>query len=59
MDERTPLIRSSGRLGEDPETLPEAKVETRSGVDMVFFAIAILGSTPPMYHADVRTTWLI
>ncbi|KAJ5880815.1 transporter [Penicillium subrubescens] len=43
MDECTPLIRSSGRPEDDPERLSEAKVETKSGVDMVFFVIAILG----------------
>jgi hypothetical protein len=42
------LVRSSGRPGDDPERLAEAKVETKSGVDMVFFAIAILGKAPQL-----------
>jgi hypothetical protein len=55
MDECTPLIRSSGRPEDDPERLSEAKVETKSGVDMVFFVIAILGNAPLINHADVLT----
>ncbi|CEJ58991.1 hypothetical protein PMG11_07629 [Penicillium brasilianum] len=43
MDEHTPLIQSVDRPVDDPERLPQAKGETRSGVDMVFFAIAVLG----------------
>lgn len=52
MDERTPLVRPSGRPVEDPETLSEAKAETRSGVDMVFFVIAVLGKT--FFHSTRR-----
>lgn len=59
MDERTPLIRSSGRPVDDPERLSEAKSETKSGVDMVFFAIAILGNTSLIHHADTETARLI
>lgn len=49
MDERTPLVKPPGRPVDDPERLSEAKGETRPGVDMVFFLIAVLGTVSPVF----------
>lgn len=59
MDEHTPLIQSVDRPVDDPERLPQAKGETRSGVDMVFFAIAVLGKSRCTCHTAARARPLI
>jgi hypothetical protein len=53
MDERTPLVKPSGRPVDDPERLSEAKGETRPGVDMVFFLIAVLGTVSPGFLSQI------